>query len=96
MAQDNADLYGSTVQFLYFPRVALVVGVTLNAAAEYFYESWDFDVVESALSEAVADESESVAVVIVKMLLEVGVVMAVKALLEVEVGDASGEVLVVD
>ena len=68
----------------------------MNAAAEYFYESWDFDVVESALSEAVADESESVAVVIVKMLLEVGVVMAVKALLEVEVGDASGEVLVVD
>ena len=95
MARANADLYGSTLQVLYFPRVAGVGGVTLDVAAECFCKSFDCDVVAAAVPAALADEAASVVVVVVTVVVEVGVVVMVTLVVEVGVGDALGEVLVV-
>ena len=94
-ARANTELYGSTVQLLYFQWVDVVGGVILDAPAEYFCESWDFDVAAAAVPEAIADEATSILVAIVTVVLEVGVVVMVTVVLEVRVGGASREFLVV-
>ena len=57
MARTNADLYGFTIQFLYFSQVAVVGGVTLDAAEKCLREIWDFDVALEAVPTAVEYEA---------------------------------------
>ena len=95
MERANSDFYCSTVQLLYFPRVDVVGGVTLDAAAEYFCKSWDFDISTADIPTSVLYEASSVVVVIVTVVIEVGIMFMLTVVLDVGVGDDLGEVLVV-
>ena len=69
--------------------------MTLDAAAEYFCESWDFDVSTVDIPTSVSYEASSVVVVIVTVVIEVGIMFMLTVVLDVGVGDDLGEVLVV-